>query len=794
MDTVARETLNFVLIGGKHTGKTVYLSTLFGAEKSIVSANTTTKEYLQSNWKYIKNGETPAATSGRLIYLNLLYKTNKYNLTFRIDDYDGYLAETLSVDDEHTQKDREELKENIENAEGLLFFFPYGKDFDQESLENFSHEINTFILLLKEVWEDKPDIPIPVAIAVTKWDNSPHYKKPDEKQKITEYIESIEPYKVAKDQINAYFSSVKEFPLSSFGFSNDGVNPVKGNIHPYNLIAPIDYFLENFFITTARCFTKLKTENNYPELFRTLFMWYNHIKFYDNEKYKKLFNEVQQSYSDEILLKLDSVQTISERKKIIDDNAFFINNMDDEKAQKMIYNKLSEVKGERTKKQFKISLTIVLFILIVGYLGGMYQSYNNEKNLLTKIKVTDKSSYGELLNLCEQYLKEFRSSTLFIPYTIDEHRISVEKILAVTKSSLRDTLQTRFNSLNDVDLTEKNLRLIKRLRDEANHFPDLNITKSINSFANNFEDKFNAIKDQKQIKLETFATAKRLIADPDADVNELTDTLEAVNLLSDQKDTQEILPQLLIKLKTMKIQDSFNRIMDDLNDGNKSFADTKKIITENWTDGFSKAEKQTMIDMIDREIRSVDEAEIKNLYDKFESSAEIERAEQLMEKIKNNKLKIDPLEYRYVRSKTFTNKIEGINDSIIEHKDALNGIYVSIEFRAQKNNEPLGLDCEGYMQEKDIILYIGSKKFHYKEDNGSCSPEGITQVMQWEKVMFITKMRYHVKAIEWDPTPYMNDECEGSITITEEDLLFIFNHGVKDIQISGTDYTLRLKN
>jgi hypothetical protein len=225
--------INFVIIGAKNSGKTVFLSTLFGQENAFASADKKTKEYLEANWKKIKKGKTPSATSGLIRRLDFQYKSKDHAVHFSIDDYDGYFAETLSDADEHTQEDRDTLKKNIKKASGLMFLFPYERKHDEESLERFLYETDTFIQLIREIYPDRKDLPIPTVIAVSKWDQSRYFKKADEQQRAAEYIESVEAYRIAGAKIKTYFADVTVMPVSSFGFSIDGIHPVSGKIKPY---------------------------------------------------------------------------------------------------------------------------------------------------------------------------------------------------------------------------------------------------------------------------------------------------------------------------------------------------------------------------------------------------------------------------------------------------------------------------------------------------------------------------------------------------------------------------------
>ncbi len=116
-------TLNFVLIGAKATGKTVYLASLYLNTKELTSKDARTVEYLKPLADALSDGEFPQATAGNLHELMFNYKDQNYACQVQIDDVDGYFVETMHKDDPTTQKQRDTLIQNIKTSEGIIFSF-----------------------------------------------------------------------------------------------------------------------------------------------------------------------------------------------------------------------------------------------------------------------------------------------------------------------------------------------------------------------------------------------------------------------------------------------------------------------------------------------------------------------------------------------------------------------------------------------------------------------------------------------------------------------------------------------
>ena len=587
-----RETLNFVLMGAKNTGKTVFLSTLYGSEVTITTTSKLTKDYLQGQWDYLNAGETPGATSARLIMLDLVYKSGEYNVPFRIDDYDGYFAETLSDDDPATQEDRNLLKENIKEAEGILLFFPYEDNPNINSIERFRYEINTFIALVREAFPQKNNLPIPVVIYVSKWDRSPYYKSVDENERVLEYIHNVEHYRVSKEMVENYFSNVKVIPFSSFGFSRNGNTPEKNKIEPYNLTRPLDFFLNYFFSVFTEKISTLQKENNIPKLFKSLFVWMHVVKFYEEGKFEKIYENVSKSYQDQLVSELSGAHTTEEFNEILEANTFFCENYEAVSFKHQIQAEYGRIKkekrGENSKKITKIisiSLVAILMISCSSLICFEFFQYKKRSYIVNKMKNVSNLLPYEQINLAEEYLSQFSLIANYLP-GIEEERAEVESLKNGALAQARKKLIEKYESVKDIELTEQNIRLLEDLKQDASRYEELDIFDKISSLAQNFEERYQEKQRKIKAKEEVVAAGKRLLDDQNANLGEVSD---AIQCLQEYNGDEEIC--LLNKLKLKRDELAREEKIDNIKGELKRFSDSEitqldilNVVQGNWDD------------------------------------------------------------------------------------------------------------------------------------------------------------------------------------------------------------------
>ncbi len=795
-----KEVLNFVLVGAKQTGKTVYLSTLYGAESSITTTNKPTKTYLQEQWNHLKEGNTPSATSARLILLDLVYKSKDYNVPFRIDDYDGYFTESLSDDDPATQKDRDLLKDNIKEAEGLLLFFPYEKTLDVKSIERFRHEINTFITLVRQVFPNKNDLPIPVVIAVSKWDRSPYFKTSNEIEKAVEYVNSVEPYKAAREMIKNYFADVLTIPFSSFGVSNDGMLPIKGKIKPYNITTPLNFFLDYFFSVFEQRVAILQKKNDLPRLFQFLFQWIHVVKFHDNGRFQKLFEDVTKRYKDEILSQLRNARSREDQKEILEKHRAFLQNSGNSMLEKEIRSELSRT--GRAKKKKLISYAFIVIVLVGGLCFGIFEflQYRSKTDLFIKIRGATNVLPYERIDLANEYLSKFSLTAEYLAKFRAE-KAKVEQLRAEAWKQARQMLANRYEAVRNSELTEENFRAIGELNRDALPYLKMDLANNIRDFAMDFEERFNRKQEELRKRKEIITAGKNLLYIQTAELEDVSDAIAALRVYDNDEDVAALIKPLEEKRRKLeitrherKINDNYQEIIKELNPLNAEETNALKIeeiIQRNWIDGFSQEQRKYLTKLIHDKFEAMDRKAINALKGKYESKAELDNDRKKLNEIKKHILKVEKLDYRYIRSESLIKKLKKTANILDKYQKALtDGIYVYVSFIAEsEDNEPLGFKCSGIFN-KDIILKIGNRKdnwkFHYKEDNGRCLPEKDRQVMTWQKPMRLTMGKFDVTAIETDIIG--KDQVKESININDEKLFKIMNK-----QQGGIEFPLKNK-
>jgi len=794
--TLKKETLNFVLMGAKHTGKTVYLSTLYGAETTITTKSKSTKDYLQGQWDYLKNEQTPSATSARLILLDLVYKSKEYNVPFRIDDYDGYFAETLSNDDPATQADRDALKYNIKNAEGVLLFFPYEDNPDMESIERFRHEINTFINLVREAFPNKNNLPIPVVIYVSKWDRSPYFKSVDENERVLEYIDSIEHYKVTKEMVENYFFDVTVIPFSSFGISLDGNVPQKNKIQPYNLTTPFDFFLDYFFSIYAKKVTSLQTEKNLPALFEFLFQWMHVVRFYSDEKFHKIYMDISRSYQDEFVSQLAKVHTKEEFDEILEENIFFYENFENESFEQNVQIEFRRIQKEESEKKRKkrnkqILRTFVGFFIVglISLIGFEFIQYEKRSEILTQIRnSTDLLPY-EQVELTQEYFSQFALLTNYLP-GIDEEKAEVESWRNSALAQVRKILSEKYEADKDLELTEENLRLVKDLSQATIYYQELDISNRINTFAEDFEKRYQDKIEKIRKRNDAIITAKNVLSDTNADLGSVIDAVECLQAY-DGDEELSLFTQLEIKRSELVREEKFNNILSELNGLSTESInqlDISKIIQEYWDDGFTFEQRELLKKSVDEKFRSMDAEAIDSLQPAYEIEADVDKDFDRVSSIQQHTLEIERLNnYRYMRNHTLADRLNERIEKIDNCKEALErGVFISsVTFIATSEDNSIGFKYGG-ISNADIILDIDGRVFDY--DDGTCSTDGQRQVMTWFTSYRLRKGSHNVLVIEKDLTSY-DDEFRGSIIVNDEDILRLMETGKLEVVVN-TDYLI----
>jgi hypothetical protein len=801
--TEYQKELKFVLVGAKTTGKTVYLSTLFGAESSITTTDKTTKDYLKYNWEDIKGGKKPSATASGITNMNFSFKSDEYNVPFCMDDYDGYISESLDLIEEeaseedqsdgngNSQSARERLKQNIEQSKGLMIFFPYEKDIIEEPIQNFRHEINTLINWVGRRLKNQDKLEIPVVFAVTKWDRSPHFKQPEEGEKAKEFINSVEPYRAVKEQLENRFEQTAIIPISSFGQSEDGLNPIKDNIEPYNITKPLEFFLNDFFTKFEKEIDGIIASNDDKVLYTTLYSWMDVVKFYDREKYKKLLNDKSETYAEKLLSKLRTLDSQKEQQELIKNNELLYKTMKTGKVKNQIEAEFLRTKKAVRKKRvlYTLSAAALLLITLFGFYTYNQQLYRND--LLARIRETKNADPYQKINLADEYLASFRSE-----------KSEVERYRFDACKDARKMLEEKFSIVEGEKapkLTEENYQYLTRLKEEALYFPDMLIANKIINYANDFESRYNAGVDYRQNKRHAIINARKALLTESDVPEDYEGAITALQPYSHDKEAEDLIEQLIAQKKITRMGKDFRFALSEiklLNLKKITANELNAIINRNWHDEFTEEQKDLMTNLIEEIFAGIDQENIDSLNEGYESEAELKKDLDMIEAIKDHKLEIEKLNYRYVRSSHLQNSFERARIRALSYSKALeDGLEVNVRFVAVKeNNAKLGFKCGGVLSNDDIVLKIGNYTFDYSENKGQCIEDGNRQVMTWNRnfIMTLKPKSYDLKVSELDTTS-KDDTFEGYVVITDKNFLQLMKEDRNEFEVqipNHNDYRL----
>jgi len=444
--------LNFVLIGAKSSGKTIYLATLWG-EGLLMNTHKEDKKYLDDTWSYIKKHGQAEASSGMFKILRFSYAHSNYGrVNFSIDDYDGTFTETISIEDENTKEEREKLLKSVAKSEGIFFFLPYEKDPDR--FQDFAQEIDAFIQLAQKSSFNMS--PIPASIVVTKWDESPNFRKNNEIEYVLEYIESNDYLKRALKLVRNNFLNTTIIPASSF--------------KNYNLLKSIDYSLDNTFKLWYETTQKLYNEKKYDKLLKYLSVRYNDTKFNQVYDFSKLYDEVQELYIEDIkkeLLKKDNYQ---EKEKYLEDISFYYQSK--KELLKPLFEEVSEEKKyiNSQKRKNIIVWSSILVLIVVGVWQYMNKLEVEERYANIIDNYEKNVSYSVLKENIEIFLRKYKNASFMYTFAdIPSKRKKIQIIENDLKEKNRKSIKDRIEVIKkDTKLSaDEKKQEIEKLRSQV---------------------------------------------------------------------------------------------------------------------------------------------------------------------------------------------------------------------------------------------------------------------------------------------------------------------------------------
>lgn len=449
--------INFVLVGARATGKTVYLASLFLNSKCVTAKDKKSINYLKPLADTLEKGNYPSATAGNLHEIQFNYKDKNFDSAIQIDDVDGHFIETLSEVDEHTQAERDRFIRNLELSEGIIFFFPYQEIFNEVAIKEFTYQIDTIVSKLKKMYFNRGSIPIPAVIAVSRWDDSPYFKSSDEEEKALEYINSKKFLRLAQEKIEVNFNTFKIVPLSSTGVDMN-------HLEPYNLEKPLEFFLKE---TYDNWIEKIESLNDDKEA-QLIFLSKIHFDMRLYAKYDTLYHSLEKEYSTKLFKELEEIKTVSAYKAFEKKNIKIVNALLSSNQEKI----LEISKKLKTKKKLKwfsgMSLAVAsVSIIVLSGLAWKAQSLlvKSEAELFSDIETEYKTNnYADALDDIEDY-EDAYSDTLNI-----EHKNRVVEIKSIIQ---REQILTEARQIVNDDSFED----IERIEEVFTSFVGMGIDK-----------------------------------------------------------------------------------------------------------------------------------------------------------------------------------------------------------------------------------------------------------------------------------------------------------------------------
>ncbi len=586
--------INFVLVGSKSVGKTVYLTSLFIDTKFLTAKDPKTIDYLKPRADQLLRGEYPSATEGNLHELKFEYKDDKFNVPLQIDDVDGHFIETLSEKDENTQRERDRFISNLKYSEGIVFFFPYQDSLNNENIKEFNYQIDTVIAQLKELYSKQDMIPIPAVIAISKWDASPYYKSSKEDEEAIKYIESHTFLRRAKEKIELNFKHLKTIPISATG-------PNMKELEPYNIEKPIRFFLEETFNNWVEKIDDLSKDKEAQLIFISKI--YVDLKLYDNKKYEKLYTDLESEFSKQLFTELKQIKNIDTFNVFEEKNQKLIVALRPENQKKIDKQKISLKKNNRNK-WFKYIAIILFAIGLASWLGTNQFESRKANELFESIEIKYSAhNYEGALDDIKIFQNKYPNDEN--KHKVEEIKSSIEKEQVISKAQHIindksfddpdeiDTILKDFSGMGIVNQKIVNALISKR---EAivlnsnyvtfqNNLEKKNFEKAIMYVENNWKPEFGK---------EKYSLISKIL---NKKYNEQVENLlKSIGDISDEDEFKN-LKDILSKIKSLGAEGSIKAIAYQpvLNSRNEDFRDEKEKVRDRHSQSLKEGNRHSFV-------------------------------------------------------------------------------------------------------------------------------------------------------------------------------------------------------
>jgi len=803
---------NFVLIGAKSTGKTWYIKYLAKRE-GVTALDDNTINYIELI------SEQDKATSISYTELFFNYKDKFYNIEFQIDDYDGNFVETWH-EQENNSAYKEKLTEYVKESEGIFIFLPYESSDDTVRFDSMQRETDVFISKIKEEYgEEHSELPIPIVIVVSKWDNSPYYKAENEFEKAKEYIESNPILSLIKSKIEVHFKHIDIIPVSS--------------AKNYNIELPIKLCLDKTFQNWEGKIEKLK--NNKQELLIFLKSILYDIRFYKGGKYKELYDSLELEISTKYLSEINNLKNINEFNDYYD-NAYKsiretfngttkYNVLDalSDMHRKEIEEKRVSLENKKSNKNIGIMFSILAFIglSVSGYF--YYQNKEQEKreeqrlfediqleyekeNLSTAIKdikiykdtysdYTDKQHYSKIKNIEEEIKSKYSSyldselQKLQESKSIIDSYKTIEEIKETTQSSQVSSEQwDRLNSIFDE---------FKELKDTYD-----SLSTEVNELSKTNIDNLTEIKN-KELKLQNYNELQEINIKLNKQINAIaksalnSDSVELVQKMIDicnQEDCGNTLGDLESYLPKLKLIQEFHNLVRELEEIDELDELITKIKT-NWKEGYPQEYKNKIFDILSKKYNEWLTNKLKDLPQSIYNSDDYARIEDFL---KDNNYRLENLppyidKQRVISSDNKSNIDEKVKLYKEYKKIYTVGIYTTQFIVSVKDGNKLGLETGVVKDEDQLNVYINGYKAYSYETDSSLGLKN--NKMVFSRSVYYKIRKYTIELEEVDIAG--NDHVSGTFELTFNDLIMLKNNGElsKYLEVSGEEqaYMITIK-
>lgn len=516
----AKNTLNLIVIGPKHAGKTVYLTTIAN-DPEVSLSDPATIELVSLHWQTMQSGDIPLATAGTISNLNFSYhctvNSKEYNLDFTVPDYDGHFAETLSKADE-SSPDIQRLKQIISEADGFIVLMPMDKE-DQATMELMRYEIGSFINIVRDIFTDNSKIPAPLIIAVNKWDKSPDFKSVSEDQAALAYIQSVEIYNTLYERLKNFFANIIVLPVSAYGHQTDSAKPVAGELNPYRVTEPIRLVVEDFFANLRKTVQSL--QDNPPMLAERLLSTQPLWQRVPGENYDSILKGALDTSFDELKEQLSKAQTRKEFKKILDGTpqGKLIDNFPLAQQVEIEQMELPHRSREK-KKRIKIGAIAAAILLVAGFTWYLTDlNLEMKKEWLETTNAETQRRPGQLAS----FISKYNANPMARVIGSGELNQAQEELQQFV-TGLQDMIDTQLSAFeNEPDSC--------KVAEEAKHL--LALTEEMNQ----------SVSAHSMTRLEALASSRGEICQAKTDLQSATDdetVQRALGMLANKPDTEEV--------------------------------------------------------------------------------------------------------------------------------------------------------------------------------------------------------------------------------------------------------------